>query len=601
MAEGALAVAEGADGLSGLVREAFIDPIRSVLIIDDQYPTWEQIFTAGFTTPKPAHWKEGEEILGVINQFRKKSKALTIDIHDGASDDGDDIANYLHQSDLLVLDYELEQSGVIGGRAIGIIKKLFANNHFNLIVLHTATTDKTVPFNAILTSLLRPSPASDEVCKMGFELVQTYEEDEPEAVASIKRSIGTSTYYSYRQHRQGGKTEVGFVQASPEMEAFRIICEKAGWNPAERGRVFCWAIQDHEKKLVDDPIRPVEVRWSAPREGHRGWIRTSGGFIAIADKNEPGLLRVLEEAIEDWKPSPSRLISSKIRASISAQGALAEETALSDKHVYWQYYNELCKASEGAVASSPRKSLIEAHAARHTERLFDLVGGDAIEFGLRLLASDPKLKDPSKDGYASHYNLSVNSLEKKQKALYHYNSHISTKQVSGWHLHPGHVFEACDELWVCVSPACDLVPEQKGQAAISHSLKAAVKPFMAVQLFKRSKPVQSKEITSNTLIFLKESAGDQVTAYSVFSDGGEGSSPVWRLFTAAQYGKFDIDSVTGTAPLKLSYLCGLSEGLKIENCDGKIVAQLRYEYALNLIQKLGVEMTRVGLDFITHD
>jgi hypothetical protein len=431
--------------------------------------------------------------------------------------------------------------------------------------------------------------------------VETYENDVPEAPDELRAAVGISTYLAYRSQKQAGKSEVGFIDQEPAMAAFRALCEKAKWKPQERARVFCWVIQDYEKKLKGDAEGTGDVRWSPPGDGNKGWIRTSGGFIAFAGKNDPALLRALEAAIEDWKPSPSRLISSKIRASISAQGALAEETALSDKHVYWQYYSELCKASQGTAASSPRRSLIEAHAARHTERLFDLVGGEAIDFGLRLLASDPKLMDASKDGYASYYNLSINSQQKKQKALYHYNSHISTKQVSGWHLHPGHVFEACDELWVCVSPACDLVPEQKGQAAISHSMKASVKPFMAVQLFKRNKPVDSREITSNTLVFLKEPSGEKVIAYSVFSDGGEGSSPVWRLFTAAQFGKFDIHPKTGTADLKLNYLCGLSEGLKIENCDGRIVAQLRYEYALNLIQKLGVEMTRVGLDFITHD
>lgn len=600
MAEGMTAVADETGELSILVREAFIDPIRSVLIIDDQYPTWEQVFGDGYKRDSE-QWKHSDEILGVIGQFRKKSKALTIDIHDGTDDK--DIADYLHQSDLLVLDYELEQPGTAapGGRAIGIINKLFENNHFNLIVLHTATKDIRTPFNAILMSLLRPLPAAPEVCEAGLALVQAYEGEAPNVDKELRAAVGLSTYLSYRREKQNGRTEPGFIKSEASMEAFRGICENAKWTPPECGRVFCWVIQDYEKKLTGEPDEEAKVRWSPPSQDHKGWIRTSGGFIAFAGKNDPALLLALEKAIEDWKPSPSRLISSKIRASISEQGALAEETALSDKHVYWQYYNELCKASEGAAESSPRKSLIEAHAARHTERLFDLVGEDAIKFGLRLLASDPKLKDPAHEGYASHYNLLINSPEKRQKALYHYNAHISTKQVSGWHLMPGHVFKANDELWVCVSPACDLVPEQKAQAAISHSINAAVKPFLAVQLFKRSKPVVSKEITSNILVFLKESANDQVTAHSVYSDGGEGSSPVWRLFTAAQHGKFHIDRETGTALLQLSYLCGLSEGLKIENCEGIIVAQLRYEYALNLIQKLGAEMTRVGLDFITHD
>ena len=31
--------------------------------------------------------------------------------------------------------------------------------------------------------------------------------------------------------------------------------------------------------------------------------------------------------------------------------------------------------------------------------------------------------------------------------------------------------------------------------------------------------------------------------------------------------------------------------------QARVVSQLRYEYALNLTQKLGVSLTRIGLDF----
>lgn len=37
--------------------------------------------------------------------------------------------------------------------------------------------------------------------------------------------------------------------------------------------------------------------------------------------------------------------------------------------------------------------------------------------------------------------------------------------------------------------------------------------------------------------------------------------------------------------------------MQLEPVKAKIVGQLRYEYALNLIQKLGIEFTRIGLDF----
>lgn len=102
------------------------------------------------------------------------------------------------------------------------------------------------------------------------------------------------------------------------------------------------------------------------------------------------------------------------------------------------------------------------------------------------------------------------------------------------------------------------------------------------------------EVNSNTLVFLK--SGDSIQTYSVYPRGGEFGSPVWRLFLAADYGKFDIRE-DRTASLTLSYLSGREKQMHVEPVDAQLVGQLRYEYALNLIQKLGVEFTRIGLDF----
>jgi hypothetical protein len=41
-----------------------------------------------------------------------------------------------------------------------------------------------------------------------------------------------------------------------------------------------------------------------------------------------------------------------------------------------------------------------------------------------------------------------------------------------------------------------------------------------------------------------------------------------------------------------------SKGLVMRKYQAQVVAQLRYEYALNLMQRLGTSMTRVGLDFV---
>jgi hypothetical protein len=584
---------------SDLVKQAFIDPIRSVLVIDDQYPTWEQIFgEEGYDASDKTRWTPKSKILKVVKQFRKMSPALTVDIHDGQHNE--EIGSYLHQSDLLVLDYQLEKNEPHGVRAAKIIADLLNNNHFNLVIIHTAIGDLIDPFNTILMSLLTPMNISDSRAAEGLALIEALEDTGDERFVNIleelEAALNATAYVALQGYLRNGGKLAEYVKSSPEFSGFRAIADKAGWDVGQRLKVMEWGMSSHNKKVASYGASPRDLRWSIPGNRRKPWIRTNGGFIAFADKKNTELLKILQAAIEDWRPSPSRLMSSRIRAEISKQGAGAEDNALSDKHAYWQYYQELRGTPLDAsplAHKNRRKTLLESHAALHVERLLDLIGKKAVEFGMKVLETDPSEANPKRSGFSQHYAIKSSARAERDKARAHYNAHISTKQLSGWHLHPGHIFRIDQEMWVCLSPSCDLVPMQKISAAVRDSSAASVKPFVAVRLTPRPTYTGS-EVNSNTLIFLKE--GDAIKTYTVYPRGGEFGSPVWRLFMAADYGKFEIGE-DRTAELELSYLSGKGQRMLVEPVKARLVGQLRYEYALNLIQKLGVEFTRIGLDF----
>ncbi|OOO29126.1 response regulator receiver domain [Agrobacterium sp. YIC 4121] len=593
------AVGEPKAKFSDLVKQAFIDPIRSVLIIDDQYPTWEQIFSdEGYDASDKSRWTPKSKILKVVRQFRKVSPALTVDIHDGQHNE--EIGSYLHQSDLLVLDYQLEKSEPHGGRAAEIIADLLKNNHFNLVIIHTAIGDLVDPFNTILMSLLTPLKILDKRAEQGFALIGDLEDTGDERFENVREELQTAlnatAYVALQAHIRNGGKAAECMTSSREFVTFRAIADAAGWDLSNRLKVMEWGMSLHNKKVASYGAAPRDLRWSVPGIRRKPWIRTNGGFIAFADKKNTELLNILQTAIEDWRPSPSRLMSSRIRAEISKQGAGAEDNALSDKHAYWQYYQELrgTPLDNSALAlKNRRKTLLESHTARHVERLLDLIGMKAVEFGMKVLETDPSEGNPKRSGFSSHYAIKSSNRAVRDKARSHYNAHISTKQLSGWHLQPGHIFKIDREVWVCLSPSCDLVPMQKISAAVHGSSVASVKPFVGVKL--TPKPTYTgSEVNSNTLIFLKEN--DEISTYTVYPRGGEFGSPVWRLFMASDYGKFEIGE-DRTAELEVSYLSGKGKQMQVEPVRAKLVGQLRYEYALNLIQKLGVEFTRIGLDF----
>ncbi|MCZ4074950.1 response regulator receiver domain [Agrobacterium sp. LMR679] len=275
MADG-VSTADQTINLSSLVKEAFIDPIRSVLIIDDEYPTWEHVFGAGFDHSEKGRWKDKEDITALIGQFRQKSKAMTIDIHDG--EDNSDIGTYLHQSDLLVLDYQLEKGGKDGARAIGIMKSLFKNRHFNLIVMHTAAEPLLEPFQTVLDALLRPSAEVKDLGPAGQAVIDGLEEDadsDPELKDiwnRLKATVGRDIHFLYRQQVQKGKKATGFVSSEGRLIAFRELCTKAKLDRDKQVKVFCRILQTYEQTYDESDDRPLDIRWSAPDQGRRPWI-----------------------------------------------------------------------------------------------------------------------------------------------------------------------------------------------------------------------------------------------------------------------------------------------------------------------------------------
>jgi aspartate/methionine/tyrosine aminotransferase len=72
------------EGYRAFIKEAFIKPIRSVLIVDDDYPTYSEILelqkskiTAGqVEKPSSKLWRtDPDKIMKVIDSFRKDASA----------------------------------------------------------------------------------------------------------------------------------------------------------------------------------------------------------------------------------------------------------------------------------------------------------------------------------------------------------------------------------------------------------------------------------------------------------------------------------------------------------------------------------------------
>jgi hypothetical protein len=473
---------------------------------------------------------------------------------------------------------------------------LLENNHFNLIVVHTGVNDLAVPFNETLLCLMAKCPiiatTAEDIAEADAYLVSREDELAVDVKQLIRETFSYEQYFQLRNPKAAAGNRL-LAKALAPFGGMNARLIELGIEPRYFTKVLLWAADDFERQHSAEfsDIEHRELTWS--QRSDCLWIRSDKGFVAFAKKGQAkDLMDTLKAAIGDWKPSPSRMLSAKFRSELDEHGVVVEGKALSTRHVHAKFYDLILRGSE-----NEQKSLVDSHIERYVEQLTSEIKDNIRTFALSIVASDGDAANPS-GSYLSHYGVNLETSDDDAKATEHYNSFISTKNVSGWHLSSGHILAIGDERWVCLSPACDMYPGQR-VVGITPENGGEIRPFLAAQLHKRRKPVRdSDQIQSNNFLFLQENGA--IVTYSINAggdaDGDKTRLPNWQMFLGLNDGKLETEG--NKKFLRVLSLAGQANAVNSSEVKVEVVAQLRYEYALNLINKLGSSMTRIGLDFI---
>lgn len=548
-----------ADVSADLLREAFLNPIRFALLIDDEFPAYGTAAAAD------------DRALSLVGLCRGKGWLCDVenDIQKILAHDAND---HLHQSDLLIVDFHLDRARENDASAsIRLLQRLAGSPHFNLAVIYTGGVPEAVALE-VAFGLGGGVIASDEEADAFTEMLER-RDDELVLEPSIQVLRGL----------------VGDEGAVAALNAEKQRLARLGVRIPEAMGAMAHGYFSTRMDAETISLRPQGLKLGCDIGAAVPWISTPNLFVAVVNKEEVApehLIDRLVDALEAWNPTPLQVLVVQARASLERAGSTHDEAVLSSPLVQAGWLLNV-------LSSDPDE---------RARRLGDLYGqlfaglagqltSTAGAFGAQVLGDAP-----AADALVGARTLSRLTENTPDAHVFHAANEFmsSTACASEGRIVPGMIFQAqlsksAKQLWLCTTPSCDLVPGQS-----EGGWDGQIGPYKAVYAA-RLAPVSNDELetrlaqaTYGRHLFLTV---DGVPMAYEIADETKRQAKLEVLFVGED-GR---------------YSGGEFEGLIIRETDGKpgfkaatfrALAQLRPGYANKFLIDAGMQKARIGLSWV---
>lgn len=602
------------------LKQAYIDPIRTVTVIDDEYPTLEQLVILG---NEDFEDDDLERLSDIIEISRKKEFNWLLDVYNGEEDsiNSGSITSRLNHSDLLILDYHLD--GNDDGycqKSIDIVKNLSSNRHFNLVAVHTKGYDSSKGavndvFIDIIISL-QPKPKFLTITPHKIESIEEQLDDwnlESEDISEdIVSSISTLDLLMLIRDFSNQILKPNFNH--DVWEHFTSIYEeKPDDIDISKPDLVKWLchkkFESYEGYFKENPTEFFD--WGIDQGAN--WVKTEDLFLTVIGKKQTPVSEIptkILHAINQCRPHPHELILSKLRNEVESNGISASSKILQRKFLQAAWLTELLKEDTDQGIMTVSWSAV----SKLWEELAQEIRPQVGDFTVELVKGLKEIDDPLACFLEEH------TQNNKSEIVKHANCFSCSRKISYHHLITGHVVSFKGNYWLCLTPMCDLVPGQKSDSSLMpvtlvqmYDAKVAHKATrenmaksLGIDIAELPELSDSEIIdqvieysTENNLLFIAPQEDQADITILSFTYGLDGkSNPKAKDYYVENHGFFDHK----TRKLKIQYVSPSNEVGKNElqqlSGEAVVVAELRYEYALNLLRRLGVARSRVGLDFI---
>ncbi|WAJ28505.1 response regulator receiver domain [Antarcticirhabdus aurantiaca] len=542
-----------------LLAEAYLEPIRFALLVDDEFPTYGQPVDAN------------ARVRTMVDLCRARGWLCDVEsnVHKII-----DIENnkHLHQSDLLIVDFHLESARPEDcTAAIQLLQKLAISPHFNLVLIYTSDEPTSVALSVAYGLGSGEFISADLEEQLSDKLDEGIEGIElPPDIKLIKAMVGSRGYEGTLADAQ---------------KAYGKVLNKLG-----KPMLSMVAKRHFENRMRAEAIasRPTDVSPSCDVDSDVPWISTPNLFVAVVSKDE--LPEVLIERLCDGlaasRPTPLQAMVVQARAALEKAGSKHDRSVLRQSLTQAGWFLNLLSAAPGERAG--RMNELYSHLFSSLAAEMQAAAG---AFGNKIIGDVAPA-----DALSAARDLSRLGEEVGNEAVYHAANEFlcSGPLETDGRLAPGLVFKAslgrgAEQFWVCTTPSCDLVPGQNegGWDGQLGEFKAVYAARLA-RLPARDLEERLRQATNGRHIYL--TVDGKPTAFEV-ADETKRQAKLEVLFVNDQ-GR---------------YASGKFQGMLIRQEGGKptfkevgfeVIAKLRPGYAAKFLMDAGVQKARIGLNWL---
>jgi Response receiver domain len=633
------------------IQDSFIKkPLRSVLLIDDDFPTYSDLCSAD-----KAH-SQKDRACNLYGGFRQLDMLCDIE---NMVDEVE--ADRLRKSDLIVLDYHLIPNSEDNKKAIQLLRQLAISHHFNTVVVYTAASEQDDVWLDVIASL-----------SGGWSAITASLDGEPKQHwenLSDANKLPTPTKDAVMQFARRG------VRGAIDGDTLKLAVDELvslGVPAAHCSKIVEYLVaEDLAKRAGEFAAQPSGHAVGDYAHGKR-WLQVGNAFVVIMKKIDgtdtvsetEAIMATLKDALLAWRPNVVQILISEIQNALELEGLAGSDTLLRKPDMQAALTYNLLKEI-GAVDLSqdvsiriPVMSLVDKvvdsirrRLSTHEELLVQFekaVVGDLKSTGWTI---DKWPKDGKLVSAATE--LARTPDVKSTAIIFRLNHFLSTEKFRRAHLSTGTVFyhRDKDEYFIAASPACDLVAGQSKPLQLWATAISPTLPMIAIRLYPADNLAKALSVASHAdHVFLE--IGDEPKAFKVIS--GAGHQPSYEMIFVSDEGRvrtedgkivFDgsrivlgavnqteaasettpttpepaaqepkkqesiaVDSPASASENRVSNATQAPENIQqtdetqvnpiLEFATFEIIEQLRGVNATHLLQLIGQHLSRVGLDFV---